>query len=237
MKFLSASKNLITLLALACAVWSIFGAQPQNVGWLFLLAWMLDALDGLVARLTHSSDEFGARLDNLVDLFIYTIAPSFLINTHYHSLYPTLGFILAYAMITCGVLRLVRYDAQRLYVPGYWMGLPRPAVGFLVVSLLEINMRKPHFSIQMIFLLLTTAFVLSLTYLRYPNHHLDLSTTGRISLALILVFLAAIFLISNLWWTTLVATLIYICLPLLMLTPIWSSVLKQQSKSMANAGL
>ena len=47
--------------------------------WLIILAAIFDTLDGLMARLTKTSSEFGVELDSLSDLVSFGVAPSFLI--------------------------------------------------------------------------------------------------------------------------------------------------------------
>ena len=47
-------------------------------GYLIFVAMLFDMLDGFMARLTHSSSDFGAELDSMADMVSFGIAPAFL---------------------------------------------------------------------------------------------------------------------------------------------------------------
>ena len=50
----------------------------EMAAWMVILAMVFDALDGRVARMTHTASKFGAELDSLCDVVSFGIAPAFL---------------------------------------------------------------------------------------------------------------------------------------------------------------
>ncbi len=65
------------LCGFAAVLYAIHG-QLERAGWLIILAGLLDGLDGRIARLTHSTSEFGKEYDSLADVVSFGIAPAIL---------------------------------------------------------------------------------------------------------------------------------------------------------------
>lgn len=147
-----------------------FQGRLQLASFLVFVAWGFDALDGLVARLTKTRNEFGAQFDDLVDHVAYTVAPGFIV---YAALGPQawwLGLAGCFATILLGTVRLAVANTLSLRYPGYWIGLPRPASGFLIVFLLNARvLADPRLGLVKLALVALLA-VLGLTRLPYKNH-------------------------------------------------------------------
>ncbi|MBK8871275.1 MAG: CDP-diacylglycerol--serine O-phosphatidyltransferase [Elusimicrobia bacterium] len=97
-----------------------------------LIGHVLDILDGVVARLTHTSSRFGVELDSLADWMTFVIAPAFLMYEMVLKNNPSWGFVLSVLFVICGALRLARFNLKaHLGEPstGYFTGLPTPAAG------------------------------------------------------------------------------------------------------------
>lgn len=105
--------------------------------WLIVLAGIFDALDGVMARLTNSSSEFGVELDSLADVVSFGAAPSFLLYTAFFHEWNTFGVVLASLPALCGALRLARFNVQLVgFDKDYFKGLPIPSAALVLISYL-----------------------------------------------------------------------------------------------------
>jgi CDP-diacylglycerol--serine O-phosphatidyltransferase len=124
------------------------------------VGYILDGLDGRVARLTGTSTEFGAQLDSLADVLTFGIAPALLafdwgIQWMSGSHSPGLaaltqseqhvrsgGWIVTFAFVICGALRLARFNVQAQKPADatskrHFVGLPIPAGAGLLASVVH----------------------------------------------------------------------------------------------------
>ena len=100
-----------------------------------LVAALLDALDGRVARLTNTETDFGVQYDSLSDLVSFGMAPALLaFNWSLASLdgwgtwAGKLGWLAAFVYVACAALRLARFNTQAdVADKGYFQGLASPA--------------------------------------------------------------------------------------------------------------
>lgn len=135
--------NLVTLLAFVSGVTAIrFGLAGK---WdlaitAILVAGVLDALDGTVARLLRSTSRFGAELDSLSDIVAFGLAPAIVVYLWSLDGLDRLGWAISTLYSIAMALRLARFnsrlDAQedqhkRL---GYLTGVPAPAGAGLLLS-------------------------------------------------------------------------------------------------------
>ncbi len=106
-------------------------------------AMVADTLDGLIARLTHTSSDFGKEYDSLCDMVAFGIAASIVIYAFslqhladYKWLGGKLGWVTAFAYAACAALRLARFNvlATRGGAKGDFFGLPSPAAAAVVVG-------------------------------------------------------------------------------------------------------
>ena len=116
---------------------------------LILIAMVLDAIDGRVARMTGQTTAFGAQLDSLADVVTFVVAPAFvakvLINFHDGPPVPLLPphnkiYYFCSAMYVLGAaMRLARYNVES-DGPGAeetteFKGLPSPGAAAVICSL------------------------------------------------------------------------------------------------------
>jgi len=105
--------------------------------WLIVLAGIFDALDGAMARLTHSSSEFGVELDSLADVVSFGTAPAFILYMAFFKEWHAAGVILAALPAICGALRLARFNVQLVgFDKDYFRGLPIPSAAVTLISYL-----------------------------------------------------------------------------------------------------
>jgi CDP-diacylglycerol---serine O-phosphatidyltransferase len=119
-----------------------------SAGLLILLAMVFDALDGRVARLTHSTSDFGAELDSLCDAVTFGMAPGLMVVLlNPLSRFPAGSwgkaawvFGVAYA---CGaILRLARFNVENSHdeeAHNSFKGLPTPAAAGVIGSLVMLQ--------------------------------------------------------------------------------------------------
>lgn len=96
-----------------------------------ILAAILDALDGRMARILNASSEFGAQLDSLSDIVSFGVAPALVL--YFWSLQTAggVGWAVALFFIVCCGLRLARFNSMLGKLPpyayNYFTGVPAPA--------------------------------------------------------------------------------------------------------------
>ncbi len=132
--------NITTLMALCCGMTAIRFALLEK--WEFaivsvLLAAILDALDGRLARLLNSTSRFGAELDSFADFLNFGVAPALIMYLRGLSHWGEMGWAIALFFTICMVLRLARFNVmsvalnQPAWLQGFFIGVPAPLGGFL----------------------------------------------------------------------------------------------------------
>jgi CDP-diacylglycerol--serine O-phosphatidyltransferase len=119
--------------ALACAAAIFAGA-------------IFDLFDGMIARLTGSTSDFGAEFDSLSDLVTFGVAPAMLAYVYCLSSLGAVGVIAACWYATCTAWRLARFNSAAENHFGGFSGLPSPAAALTVASfivLMETATRYP----------------------------------------------------------------------------------------------
>jgi CDP-diacylglycerol--serine O-phosphatidyltransferase len=124
---------------LFCGFYSLvlsFRGEIERASVLIIVAAVLDALDGRIARLTGTSSPFGNEFDSLADIVSFGVAPALLV---YHwSLVPLgrVGWLVAFLFVVCAAMRLARFNIQSGAADKrYFAGLPSPSAGGSVACL------------------------------------------------------------------------------------------------------
>lgn len=119
----------LAMAKVADAVWLGPVATPEVIAvfevavLLVLVAMVLDAMDGSVARMTGQTSAFGAQLDSLCDVVTFGVAPAFiakvLINFHDGGgsiallpAHPKIYYFCAAVYVLCTAMRLARYNVE-----------------------------------------------------------------------------------------------------------------------------
>jgi CDP-diacylglycerol--serine O-phosphatidyltransferase len=110
---------------------------------LIVVAGILDALDGRIARLTGSCSAFGAELDSLADLVSFGLAPA--VIAYQWGLVPHgQPFLAAFAFVLAAAVRLARFNVHSHETDGsFFAGLPSPAAAGMVVSVVALHPASP----------------------------------------------------------------------------------------------
>jgi CDP-diacylglycerol---serine O-phosphatidyltransferase len=130
--------NMFTVLNMFSGFMSILTSTQGNfilAAWFIILAASFDALDGIMARITKSTSEFGVELDSLSDIVSFGVAPSFLV---YHlALFElqNIGILLSAFPMIFGGIRLARFNVQLVgFDKDFFRGLPIPSAAGLIVT-------------------------------------------------------------------------------------------------------
>jgi len=131
--------SLFTTLNIFCGFLSITltsQGQLSIAAWVIILAAVFDSLDGVMARMTHSSSQFGVELDSLADVVSFGAAPSFLVYQVYlRTMTEPWGILLASLPVVFGAIRLARFNIQLVgFDKDYFSGLPIPMQAITVCA-------------------------------------------------------------------------------------------------------
>ena len=133
--------SVLTLIGVCLGISSIKFSMDGNFGFavLFIIvAAILDALDGRVARLIKGTSEFGKELDSLTDFVSFGIAPVFVVYFWELNQLGRIGWLLVLLFSVCCVLRLARFnltkfDENEEWKMNFFQGIPSPAGGCLIL--------------------------------------------------------------------------------------------------------
>jgi CDP-diacylglycerol--serine O-phosphatidyltransferase len=130
--------TLFTVGNLFCGFYSIVATvrgRFEIAALLILVAALLDALDGRVARATGTSSDFGREFDSLSDSVSFGVAPALMVQAWALEPFQRVGWLAAFLFLTCGVVRLARFNIQTGTTDKrYFIGLPIPAAAFTLAA-------------------------------------------------------------------------------------------------------
>lgn len=154
-------------------IWAIEG-QFVYCALAILVSCVLDGMDGMVARLTRSTSDFGVQLDSLADLVAFGVAPAIMVYMWQLQEYGRLGLLASFLIVACGALRLARFNVQSGKVSQkYFIGLPIPAAACVLATLVLFSTQSPAF-LEDMYGTITLVLVYVLSFLmvsrvRYPS--------------------------------------------------------------------
>ena len=123
------------------AIGLILQKEPLKAGNLIIIAGLLDAFDGKIARLLGIESRFGVEFDSMADTISFCVVPAILVNTVYvDGLHPLLGSAV-FLPLMFGTIRLAKFntgyesDAKN----NYTIGLTTPISTITIFSFLMFN--------------------------------------------------------------------------------------------------
>jgi len=133
--------NLLTIVGVCLGISSIKFSIDQNFNLaviFILLAAILDALDGRIARLIKGTSDFGKELDSLTDFVSFGIAPALIIYFWELNTFGKLGWTITLLYSVCCVLRLARFNLTNInknevWKMNYFEGIPSPIGAILIL--------------------------------------------------------------------------------------------------------
>ena len=181
-----------------------FDVAAKTIGFSFIL----DGLDGRIARMTNTTSEFGRELDSLADVISFGIAPAILAYVWGVQFAPPewghagldklqrAGKFISFLFLVCGAARLARFNIQKNPIPRnpgapnrkYFVGLPIPAAAGMVAAVVHASDNYPitntYLSAGWLALLSLLSFLMVSTWRYWSFKELNL---GRPRSPLILV--------------------------------------------------
>lgn len=208
--------SMVTFISLLCGILALLRMVQGDIvvsGALILVAYILDALDGELARRLDAMSPFGLQLDSLIDTVVFGVAAPFLMVQHLQdSSLPWWLVGLGMMVFTmAGIFRLARFNlSARGDKPRQTTGLTiSTSAAFLTLSVLVDctfeSSPLPDWSFLLIALFLAT---LMISRIRFPELGVIFSYRLRSSVALGLSIVAAIWLTPQLVW--LLITIAYV---------------------------
>ncbi len=207
--------SLITAGNLVCGVFAIFfairGEYPQAALWI-LAAHLLDGIDGAVARLTHTTSQFGVEFDSLADVVSFGVAPAVLVYVFALEPWGPWGGLGPALFAVCGALRLARFNVQTLTAEkSYFTGLPIPAAAAMIAATLFIflmlgldGLASRPVVFTGVTCLLAALMVSNFRYLSLKQHHFK----KRSTIWLLLSAMAIVILTIAMWQIMLFSALL-----------------------------
>jgi CDP-diacylglycerol--serine O-phosphatidyltransferase len=127
--------NAVTLLAVCAGMTAIRFALQERweiaVG-AVVVAMILDAMDGRIARMMRATSDFGAHLDSLSDVINFGVAPALIIYLWTLQDIRGLGWALSLVFAICCALRLARFNTDlekedpAPWASTFFTGVPAP---------------------------------------------------------------------------------------------------------------
>jgi CDP-diacylglycerol--serine O-phosphatidyltransferase len=170
------------------ALSAVLAGDLDRASMAIVIGWVLDTLDGSVARLVQTSSRIGVQLDSMADIVTFGIAPAFLAlvwgssaidapdprwEAHLHRL----AWIASFAFVAAGALRLARFNVMSaddtVVRPraDAFVGMPIPA-GALCVAVVVHLVKEPllawsHAVVWLVYLLSLAGLMVS--RVRFPH--------------------------------------------------------------------
>ena len=195
--------NLFTTMNIFCGFYAVIAAvngATNAAAIAILVAAIFDALDGKIARATHTTSRFGVEYDSLADLISFGLAPGLMIYLWALKPLGRLGWLAAFLFMVCGALRLARFNTQVDSVKSdYFVGLPIPAAaGMLAATVLlhhrlGIGTSANKILILMLIYILSFLMVSSIKFhsFKKPELFKKMNFNVLVGAVLIMIFIAA----------------------------------------------
>jgi CDP-diacylglycerol---serine O-phosphatidyltransferase len=216
--------NIITLLALVSGLTAIrlgFDGRFELAVAAVILATVLDALDGQVARFLKGTSKFGAELDSLADFVNFGVVPGVLVYLWSLHVLNNLGWITILGFALCMAMRLARFNValddpdKPAWTAGYFSGIPAPAgAGLLLLpmylSFLGLFEGAQIAKVMVFYSILVTVMLVS-PVPTFSSKLIGNYVPRRMVLpGMVLVVLFAAVLVSYPWFVMTVLALVYI---------------------------
>jgi CDP-diacylglycerol--serine O-phosphatidyltransferase len=135
--------NMATVLALCTGLSAVRYGLLERWEWCvtaILIAGILDAVDGRLARFLGSTSRFGAELDSLSDFISFGVSPALVMYFFTLHQWGGFGWALVLLFSVCMALRLARFNTRSIegaapsWSAAYFTGTPAPAAAALAIS-------------------------------------------------------------------------------------------------------
>jgi len=104
---------------------------------LIFTIFILDMIDGFIARRLGGGNEFGKEFDTIVDYCSCCVAPPLFIYVAYRDYSQPLAVATAFLPFFFGTLRGIQHKIEEITVENYFVGLPRTMTGLLAIAMVN----------------------------------------------------------------------------------------------------
>jgi CDP-diacylglycerol--serine O-phosphatidyltransferase len=169
--------SLVTFTSLVCGISAIglaIEGQEGLAGTLLLAGYLLDAIDGELARRLKVISDFGLQLDSIVDIVVFGAGGAVLVAQHVRSsqVGGLLIWIMAGVYVVAGAYRLARFNLMAgKSKPSETYGLTISTSGaFVTLSVLaDRSHGGPHAPAWVFLIVLAVAAALMVSRIRFPE--------------------------------------------------------------------
>ncbi len=158
---------------------------------------LFDGLDGRIARVTHTSSDFGRELDSLADVITFGVAPAMLawmwgfrqlptaISGELYAMLAQFGAIASFLFLMAGASRLARFNITSNPQPSnpgrpgkkYFVGMPIPAGAGVIAAVVHLSVGDPVMSwwtaITWMLMVVVVAYLMVSTWRFYSFKDID----------------------------------------------------------------
>ncbi|GAC1429291.1 MAG: CDP-diacylglycerol--serine O-phosphatidyltransferase [Terriglobales bacterium] len=195
---------------------------------------LFDGLDGRIARMTHTSSDFGRELDSLADVITFGVAPALLAwmwgfrqlpagmlsSAEMTGKIAQFGAIASFLFLIAGASRLARFNISSNPQPSnpgrpgkkYFVGMPIPAAAGVVAAVVHFSRGDPLVwwgsAITWMLIVVIAGYLMVSTWRFYSFKDIDFGSRQRFQLILLFALLfAGVWFFSQ--WVLFVLALTY----------------------------
>jgi CDP-diacylglycerol---serine O-phosphatidyltransferase len=159
------------------------------------IAFIVDGLDGRIARLTGTEGPFGVQFDSLADMISFGIAPAILAYSWGLTPFGRWGWAAGFIYVTAAAMRLARFNIQAGSVDKrYFVGMPSPAAASVVAATIfayPAGLRDTAGAAPVMALLLGPAFLMVSTIRFRSFKTIDLQARRSYTVVLVMALVIA----------------------------------------------
>jgi CDP-diacylglycerol--serine O-phosphatidyltransferase len=180
---------------------------------------LFDGLDGRIARMTHTSSDFGRELDSLADAIAFGVAPALLawmwgfhmlpmtIAPDLHQKITELGSVACFAFLMAGASRLARFNIAKNPEPSnpgrpgkkYFVGMPIPAGAGVIAAVVHYSAGAPitswWTSMSWMLMVVVVGYLMVSTWRFYSFKDIDFRSRHPFRLIILIAVL-----IASIWY-------------------------------------
>jgi CDP-diacylglycerol--serine O-phosphatidyltransferase len=110
------------------------------------IAFIVDGLDGRVARRLNATSAFGREFDSLSDVISFGVAPAMLVYSWAFAPFADdVGLLACFVYVACGAARLARFNIDTGTEPKkHFIGLPIPGAAAAIAALVHYDPTPVH---------------------------------------------------------------------------------------------
>ena len=196
--------NLFTMAALFAGFFAIIAAtqhQFESAAIAIFIAMIWDALDGRVARLTHTQSKFGAEFDSLSDMLCFGLSPALVLYYWSLSSLGKAGWLAAFLYTACTALRFARFGSlEQNEDKSYFQGLSTTAAAGFIAGFIWFSVTQGFVGSDHTMRLITVAItilvaLLKVSTIRYRSFK-DIDMRRNVPFIVILILVLLFVLVS-----------------------------------------